>query len=522
MNGNGQESRDKQFGTLGCPLSPDAVEAAIAERLEHKHAEEERFEFAATIANATPPVDESFQQTLRARIVAEAAQTMKEKRQMRTIQNRGREVNTGRLYPTLRLAFTLSVTAALLAFVFVSPWGRTLAQSAWQYVAGYVSGIGLVEKDPTLRVLAEPVILTRSDLTVKVNHVLLYSDRTVIHYRVESASTYPFAEPGDDICLEYAYLRLPDGSTLQPQPMGKGKAFKAGYEFATTFTEPIPPDVTQATLIIPCLLDSIRGAAPENWELALRFIPAPPDMDLAPVYDPIEGQTATDQGVTVDLAYVAAEENGYVLNFGLTWDQEGGHEPELYPDSLHVTDATGKRFLLSSAGGRPPMTNQAPEFTFRTSEMPAPGPLTLNLEAIRASFSVHDVSFTFDPGSNPQPGQVWALDEHLSVAGYEWDITSARMVVQDGGPTVGEVAGFEFTMESADPGMMVELLDTAHPMAAYEPSFPQGAMFSSTLTYEDGIPVGPINVAVSRVSVLIPGDWQIRWVPPAEQVSEPD
>ncbi len=389
-----------------------------------------------------------------------------------------------------------------------------------QYVAGYVAGIGLVENDPTLRVLEEPVTLTQGDLTVEVDHALLYSDRTVIHYRVESASTYPFAEPGDDICLEYAHLRLPDGSTLQPQPMGDGKAFEAGYEFATSFTDPIPADVTQATLIIPCLLDSVRGTAPENWEMALRFIPAPPDMDLAPVYDAAEGQTATDQGVTVDLAYVAAEEDGYVLNFGLTWDRDGGHEPELYPGSLHVTDATGQKITLSSAGGRPPMANQAPEFTFRTSEMPAPGPLTLKLEAIRASFPMRDVSFTFDPGSDPQPGQVWALDEHLSVAGYEWDITSARMVVQDGGPTIGEVAGFEFTMQSADPGMMVELLDTAHPMAACAPGFPQGAVFSSTLTYQSGIPAGPITIAVSRVSVLIPGDWQIRWVPPAEQASD--
>jgi hypothetical protein len=825
MNGNERENRDKQVDTLGCPLSPDAVEAAIAEKLEQGHAEEERFGFAATVANTTPPVDEGFRRTLRASIVAEAAQTMEERRPMRTISDRGQEMNTRRPYRILRLAFALSVTAALLAFVFVTPWGQTLAQNAlrffvrtdnitfplqssqmvtpdpsaptaqppaplvsiaeaerqtgldiaelpfvpdgfnylgarvygntvrieyeaqggggsliirqspegfaqsewdqvpehaivpmkigeldgefargtfvvypgdanatwdpdvpilrmrwvddgiWfemtkfgdveaieyldqahlaqlaagmggrapvanagpqvapedidalarrlneepdprtvavfpadyapalvehiqhevvplavgddlapaavqaalgaalprsglvdvvlvdqdggemvkrvraslerqlyrlyrgpgdssaetfgalerkQYVAGYVSGIGLVEKDPTLRVLAEPVTLTRSDLTVEVDHALLYSERTVIHYRVESASTYPFAEPGDDICLEYAYLRLPDGSTLQPQPMGDGKAFEAGYEFATSFTDPIPADVTQATLIIPCLLDSVRGAAPENWELALRFIPAPPDMDLSPVYEATDVQPATDQGIKIDLAYVVAEENGYIFNFGLTWDRDGGHSPALYPGSLHVTDATGQKILLSSAGGRPPMANQAPEpFTFRTSEMPAPGPLTLNLETIRASFPVHDVSFTFDPGSDPQPDQVWTLDEHFSVAGYEWDITSARMVVQDGGSTAGEVEGFEFTMQSADPGMMVELLDTAYPLAACETGFPQGAVFSSTLTYENGIPAGPITVTVSQVSVLIPGDWQIRWAPPAEQVTGP-
>jgi hypothetical protein len=50
----------------------NAVEGAIAEREQHGQAEETRFGFAATVANATPPVDEGFQQTLRERIMAEA------------------------------------------------------------------------------------------------------------------------------------------------------------------------------------------------------------------------------------------------------------------------------------------------------------------------------------------------------------------------------------------------------------------------------------------------------------------
>lgn len=139
MNGNGQEGQHRQGGTPGhkahrfFPLSPDTIEGAIVERLEHGHAEEERFGFAATVANASPPVDESFRQTLRASIVAEVAQSLEEERQLRTMQNRGKEMTTRRLYPTLRLAFGLSVVAALLAFAFVTPQGRSLAQSAFQF-----------------------------------------------------------------------------------------------------------------------------------------------------------------------------------------------------------------------------------------------------------------------------------------------------------------------------------------------------------------------------------------------------
>ncbi len=414
-----------------------------------------------------------------------------------------------------RWAFAFGSAVMLMAILILS--APTIVTAMKRIIIGYMDGIGLVEEDPTLRILAEPVSLTRNSFTVEVDHALLYSDRTVIHYQVESVTPYPFSEPDDNACLEYAHLRLPDGSTLQPQPMGDGKALESGYEFATSFTDPIPPDVTQATLIIPCLLNSVRGTAPENWELALSFTPAPPDMDLAPVHDAATVQTATDQGITVDLKNVVAEEDGYIFNFSLRWDQGGEPTPDLYPGSLVVIDATGRKILLSNASGRPPMPENAPEpFAFRTSEMPAPGPLTLKLNAIRASFRMPGIAFTFDPGSDSQPDQVWTLDEHVSVAGYEWDITSARMVVQDGGPMVGEVEGLEFTMRSADPGMMVQLIDTAHPLAMCEPGFPKGKVFSSTLTYKDGIPSGPITITVSEASVLIPGDWQIRWVSPAE------
>lgn len=141
MNGNGQESPDGHIGTSGrkgrrlSPLSPDAIEGALTERLQHGHAEEERFGFAATLANATPPADETFQRTLRDTIVAEAAQTGERQRETRIIPHRGREMNTRKWYPTLRIAFTLAATAAILAFVFVTPWGRTLAQSALRFFA---------------------------------------------------------------------------------------------------------------------------------------------------------------------------------------------------------------------------------------------------------------------------------------------------------------------------------------------------------------------------------------------------
>jgi hypothetical protein len=139
MNGNGQENQDRKTGALGrkgrrlSALSPDAVEGAVTEKRQCGHADEERFGFAATVANASPPVDEPFRRTLRATIAAEAAQAAERQRKAEITPDRGREMNTRKWYPTLRIAFTLAATAALFAFVFLTPWGQTLAQSALRF-----------------------------------------------------------------------------------------------------------------------------------------------------------------------------------------------------------------------------------------------------------------------------------------------------------------------------------------------------------------------------------------------------
>lgn len=134
MNGNGQENQDrKKIATLQGPLPPDAIEGAITDKHQRGRAEEERFGFAATVANATPPADETFRRALRSTIVAEAVQTVERQRRARTTPDRGKKMNTRSWYPALRIAFTLSATAALLAFIFVTPWGQTLAQSALRF-----------------------------------------------------------------------------------------------------------------------------------------------------------------------------------------------------------------------------------------------------------------------------------------------------------------------------------------------------------------------------------------------------
>ncbi len=401
-------------------------------------------------------------------------------------------------------AFALGAVVILLAVFTVSV--PSIATAMERTIRGYMAGIGLIEADPGLRVLSEPVSLTREGFTVEVDRALLHDDQTVIHYRAESKETFPFAEPGagENICREYAHLRLPDGTVLQPQPMGGGKAFGTGYEFTTSFSAPIPQDITQATLVIPCLLDSSHGAAPEQWELTLGFAAAPPDMDLAPVQDAAASQRVQDQGLSMDLESVASEGRDYVFNFHLNWERGTESPPQLYPVSTYLTDAAGNSVHLIDDLGRPPMPQDTSKpFLFRTKGEVAPGPLTLTVDAIRATWYPRGVSFVFDPGDAPQPDQVWSLSEEIYVGGYAWTVTSARMVLQEGRE------GFEFTIQPEDPDAVtsLQLLDRDHP------STPGPGDLSSTITYDEGIPTGPLTVTVSRVDVRIPGNWQVDWTP---------
>jgi hypothetical protein len=68
----------------------DSVERAIAEKMGIGRADEARYGFAARLANATPPVNETFQRALRARILVELT---REKNRTMTVRDRVQTTN---------------------------------------------------------------------------------------------------------------------------------------------------------------------------------------------------------------------------------------------------------------------------------------------------------------------------------------------------------------------------------------------------------------------------------------------
>lgn len=90
-----------------------AIEGAIAQRQDHGNADESRFGFVATLANAAPPVDETFRGTLRTKLVAEAAKHNEVSKPEPTHHKRQLWANAWRLVLGGGLA-----TALILIFAF--------------------------------------------------------------------------------------------------------------------------------------------------------------------------------------------------------------------------------------------------------------------------------------------------------------------------------------------------------------------------------------------------------------------
>ncbi len=172
-----------------------------------------------------------------------------------------------RYHPVAAVLVALLILAALVGVAYAL--GNAL---------GYIPGVGIIQRDTTLRVLAEPVSLTREGITLTVHQAVLSADKSVVLFSVEGlpweALSHEEDVPG---CSGQAFLRLPHGSTLEL--IGGG-----GSPHASRFVyPPVPAHVDQLTFVMPCLLGTLPGKAPEDWEIPLRFIPAPAELNIAEV-----------------------------------------------------------------------------------------------------------------------------------------------------------------------------------------------------------------------------------------------
>lgn len=432
------------------------------------------------------------------------------------------------MQPRMKVFATAFVVLLVFMIVLVSVPSVRAAIQRW---IGYVPGMGLVNEGQ-IRMLEEPVSVTRDGITLTVKEMWVASDQTVIQYAVEGwTREVPHTELLDGTCNEDPILSLPDRELTLAKPQAT-LGWDTGYEFKSIYPA-IPAAVNDVTFVMPCVVLALPGEAPENWELSLHLIPAPPNT-VFPVIEistlaesqatatglpPTEPSiNRTGEGIFLVLDRAVQMDDGYLIymtihyeNTGLEWIDT----PD--PTTLHLLDSSRQAisYELDWEATTSVETTASPgqtAFAIKTAPIQIPGPLTLVLASVSANMAA-DASFTFDPGPNPTPGQVWELNQDLDVGhGHSLQVLRVTYDLTD-----GVQAYLSFEMESKTGITYAFLFDEAHPLTGTGGGGGGASTpgpFTSDLYYLEPLPQGPLTVNITGVSFLLPGSWHAEWTPP--------
>lgn len=324
-------------------------------------------------------------------------------------------------------AFVLIILAVVVALFGIPGVAKAIGR-----LFGYIPDVGIVNQGGPIRVLAEPVSLTRDGITVAVNQATLTIDRTLLDFGVSGVpqSAYPKDEstPG---CIELPYLRWPDGTKSE-------------------LNMPLPSSVNEALFVMPCLFHTLSGSTPVNWELPLKFIPAPAELTILPVLEPTPtlppaatlppvptavgtvSPTIPPQPIllTTDMAIPTGD--GFIL-IGAIRVQDPNLSGYRLRDVLTLRDANGRKVSyifprdIEPAGLLGVRAKDAFAIQFQAAGVAFP--LTLEFPGVLLSQpdTQSTAEFMFDTGDSPQQGQEWALDQDIELAGHRLHLTSLRV-----------------------------------------------------------------------------------------------
>ena len=441
----------------------------------------------------------------------------------------GEKPRKSRPFFSLRPAWTVALAFLTLMIVGTLVIGPQRVYAEFAKLFGYLPGVGIVDQSTSIRVLAEPVTVTRDEISITVTSATLTGDKTYLDYRIFGVpgSAYPDQE---DLmgCTTAEYLRLPDGTRIE----------RIDNDFA-----PVPAGIDTANFVIPCIFNTLPGTTPENWEISLHFVPAPPDLTMMPVVElspspqirltpdgSISGPSVAPEANPVTVNKVIETSDGYILI--------GQFQPQTLPgesfqptDMMQITDATGKIISYSYPEGVSEGINQVENGNSGSgwaAQFKAAGltyPLTISFSGVLLSPVDPNASteFTFDAGSDPQPGQEWVLNQDIQLAGHTLKLVS--ITATSGG-------GYSFHFETGP-----EVFSASVQILGYAPNGGGGGgpggltngTFNVSLSYGQ-LPTGVLTVVLSNLTLIgDPVTWQGQWSPttprtdlPANPDSQPD
>ena len=425
-----------------------------------------------------------------------------------------------RIQPTKRVQpLHLRPVWVALIFCFVALIATTLIIGPARVYAevrrwlGYIPGVGLVETETPVRVLAEVVEQTRDGVTISVTSATLSGDKTHLEYRVFGVprSAYPDDESVMG-CSENEYLELPDGTQLP-----RSDDYPA-----------IPLEVNQAVLVIPCITNALPGLAPEDWRIPLRFIEAPSNLTVLPVIEVTPSEIAqpgvstepvpavVDQSISV--TQMIETETGYILI--------GRFDPGAQVGEWVQT--TGMPVLRDASGEEVPYTIPVDVdpggsdlqnggfgwvYQFDAAGLSFPLELTFTGVTISQPDPTASAEIVFDAGQTITPGQEWRLDQSVLLAGHSIKLETITAIGQEG-------YAFTFAVDPRVNAFSVQIAD--HEAAGGGGGGLVNGRITTSLTFST-MPTGVLTLKLSNLTEMSsPQTWQGTWSPAEVRTDLPE
>jgi hypothetical protein len=401
---------------------------------------------------------------------------------------------------------TLVTTLAAVVLTFAILASVPSVAKAIKQLFGYIPGTGIVDQSNPMRILKEPVETTIGETKITVSQAMTDSEHIRLFYQVENIPTIKTdaAQP-DDLCRSLPQIKLHNGRLLDAKTIS-GNFWGSGYSRQLEF-EALPVEEDTSTLVFSCFEGGPKASGENAAENELTFIKAPADMTVYPIVElPTPTTAAQSQAPVVVTDQIALELNKYIQAEGqfilmgaLTSDSPDFKLSLVEEPDVHLIDANGQNVVISQdyeltdPDVSTPSAHMLP-LTYRTAGTFTPGKASLVIDRAWIERS-STVSFTFDPGTNPKPGQTWLLNKTLEVGGHAITIQDVTKDLN------GE--GLTFNYESAEDVTNVSLMDLDHPLLGGG-----GGDNNTGFTYRDGFPAGVITITLASYEERIAGPWE--------------
>jgi hypothetical protein len=420
--------------------------------------------------------------------------------------------------------------AGILMIIILAVGPRNVIASVQKWF-GFVPGFGILEQGTPIRILSEVVIDTRNEIRLTISEGYFTDEKSILIYSVENVP-YSVLSHDENVvgCSEFPYLILPDGTRLTTTGSW-GNGMKAHITLP-----PVPEIVDEVAFVLPCVLNSLPGLAPENWELPIKIIPAPVDLIAIPVIevndpatsvtDPLptiaeSPQTESLFGIQMKIDQAIQLADGYYLIGHNEWKDERITKSWPSGFALKAVDANGISIPIEPAhwqdiGIQEPQESQ---WFYKLYGRGFKPPLTILVEVMTidfqpaVNFEVNTDAFGFDPAT-AVPGTRYELEPiEIELLGYKAKIVQADYMVQ------GISRGFDFGIK-ADPSLQSIPFTLTSPVFGGMSAGSGGSSYNeskglvSSIVLRDGSMQYPLQIQVN--SVNIKGNWSTVWDAPAE------